>query len=235
MWKYFLNLIFPYKCIICDSYETEREVCSSCWGKITFITKPYCVICCNPFNYEEDEQAICGYCVANTPLYNKAIAALKYDEHSKKLIHKFKYQDQLHLLEYLANLMVNVGGDILNDIDYIVPVPMHKHKLLKRGYNQAALLGHRIAKIRKIKYLPELLIKKNNIVAQADLTREQRLKNIKNSFLVNKKLQDDIKGKNILLIDDVITTGATINECCKMLRAHKPTKISVLALAKTVS
>ncbi len=233
MWKYCLNLLFPRKCIICDSYQTQRDVCSDCWGKITFITKPYCSLCANPFSYEEDDQAICGHCVIKTPKYDKAISILKYDEHSKKLIHKFKYQDQLHVLNYLVDLMTNMSSDIINNVDYIVPVAMHKYKLLKRGYNQAALLAMRIAKNKKITYLPQLLTKENNTSAQAGLKREHRLKNIKNSFSLNPKFKNLIKNKNILLIDDVITTGATIDECCKLLRTAHPEKIFVLTLAKT--
>jgi ComF family protein len=233
MWQKFLDLLFPRKCIICDSADTQRDVCSNCWQKITFITKPYCVICSNPFNYEEDDQAICGHCVIKTPKYDKAISILKYDEHSKKLIHKFKYQDQLHALDYLTSLMVNMSSDIINNVDYIIPVAMHKYKLLKRVYNQAAMLAMQIAKSKKITYLPQLLIKKNNSSAQAGLKREHRLENIKNSFQINEKLKHLIKGKNILLIDDVITTGATIDECCKLLRTAGPVKIFVLTLEKT--
>jgi len=234
MWKNFLNLIFPIKCIICDSYKSQRDVCSDCWGNISFITKPCCFICGISFSYENDEKAICGHCVAKKPAYNKSISILKYDEYSKKIIHKFKYQDNLHLLDYLVSLMNNLGVSIISQADYIVPVPMHKYKLLKRGYNQAALLAMRIAKKNNIKYLPELLIKKKNTLAQADLKKDQRVNNIKNTIVINKKYVNLISEKKILIIDDVITTGATIDECSNIIRKYNPSSILVLSLAKSV-
>ena len=141
MIKYFLNLLFPTKCLVCDSYANQTSICGECWGKCTFITKPSCNICSHPFNYDEDSEAICGACVANKPKYNKAIVIFKYDDHSKKLIHKFKYQDQLHILDYFIELMLNMGKDVIEQADIIIPVAMHKYKLLKRGYNQSALLA----------------------------------------------------------------------------------------------
>ena len=232
MWRYLLNLLFPAKCIICDSYATEENICANCWGNLTFITKPYCYKCSNPFNFENDEKAICGYCIINEPKYDQALSILKYDDFSKKLIHKFKYNDQLHILDYLARLTLNIGQEIIKKADIIIPVAMHKQKLLKRGFNQSALLASIIAKKAKLEYIPNLLIKKENKTPQAGLERKERLKNIQNSFQINKDY--NIKDKKILLIDDVITTGATVNECCRMLRKDNPAKIYVLSLAKRV-
>jgi ComF family protein len=232
MWKSFLNLIFPIKCIICDSYKTQREICSNCWGNIPFITKPYCYICGIPFSYENDEKAICGYCVMKRPSYDKSISIFKYNEYSKKIIHKFKYQDNLHILDYLVNLMSNLGNSLIIQADYIVPVPMHKYKLLKRGYNQSALLAMKIAKKNNVKYLPELLLKIKHNMPQASLKKGQRIENIKNTICINNKYKSLIAGKVILLVDDVITTGATIEECAKIISGYKPSHIFILSLAK---
>ena len=126
------NLLFPIKCIICNSYESQSNICGSCWEKLTFITKPYCYICSHPFEYELDEKTICGDCVKSKPNYDKAISILKYDDYSKDLIHNFKYKDQLHILNYFVSLMLNMGKEIIDQADIIVPVAMHKQKLLKR-------------------------------------------------------------------------------------------------------
>lgn len=130
--------------------------------------------------------------------------------------------------------MLNMGKEITQQSDVIVPVPMHKYKLLKRGYNQAALLAMKLSSKLKIKYLPQALIKTNNTIPQAELKKDDRIKNVKNSFKVNPKFKESLKGKNILLVDDVITTGATIDECCKTLRKAGPKNIFVLSIAKRV-
>ena len=121
---------------------------------------------------------------------------------------------------------------MIDQADVIIPIAMHKHKLLKRGYNQAALIAMKIAKLKKIKYLPQAVIKVVNTDSQAGLKKSQRIKNIKNSFKLNDKFINEIRGKKILLIDDLITTGASIDECCKILKLASPSQIFVLTLAK---
>ena len=172
MIKYLLNLLFPNKCIICDSHASQNNICPECWGNCSFITKPYCAICSHPFAYDDDNEAICGACILNKPKYDKAISVFKYDNFSKKIIHKFKYQDQLHILDYFVGLMLNLGKEIIDQTDIIIPVAMHKHKLLKRGYNQAALLAMKIASKKKIQYLPQGLIKLENTIPQAELKKD---------------------------------------------------------------
>lgn len=234
MLKQLLNLLFPTKCIICDQHHSQNEICPNCWSKLTFITNPSCAICSTPFEYETNKETICGNCIINKPNYDHATSLLKYDEHSKKLISRFKYQDQLHILNYFVNLMINLGKEIIKDTDIISPVAMHKYKLLKRGFNQSALLAMRLSTKTKIKYIPQLLIKTTNVKAQVGLKREERLHNVKNSFIINPLFKGKIKGKKILLIDDVITTGATINECCHVLRKEQPAKIFILTIAKRI-
>ncbi len=232
--KIILELIFPKKCIICKSHRINSHLCIDCWKKIDFISKPNCSVCSYSFEYEPLKEALCGACILSYPMYDKAIAAFKYNENSKELIHQFKYKDNLHILNFLADLLSMSGKDIIKQTDIITVVPMHKKKFLKRGYNQAALLAMKIAKKYNLKYLPELLIKKKNIIPQADLKKKERIENVKNVFKYNYKYLNCVEGKNILLIDDVITTGATINECCKILKDKNPNKIFVLALAKRV-
>lgn len=230
--KKILNIFFPLKCIVCDTYETETYVCSSCWSKINFITKPYCKICSFPFLYEEDDDAICGSCVAKHPSFKKLTYLMKYDQHSKKIIHRFKYQDKLEILNYLTNLMCTSLKDTKDKIDFVAPVPMHKLKIINRGYNQSALLASKLAKKLNKEYLPDLLIKLKNSKPQMGLSKKEREKNVKNTIRINNKLICKIHNKNILLVDDVITTGSTIKECCKILQQNSCNEIYISALAR---
>ena len=232
--KLIIDLIFPRKCIICDRYDCQTEVCTECWKKLSFISQPSCFICSTPFPYENEKESICAECIVNKPSYDRSISILEYDDASKKIIHDFKYKDQLHILEYIVNLMTNIGKDIFNDLDIIAPVPIHKYKLLKRGYNQSALIAMNVAARKDLPYFPQLLIKSKNTLAQTGLKKSQRTINIRNSFELNNKLYSNIADKNILLIDDVITTGSTVNECSRILKKEGANKVLILTLAKKI-
>lgn len=235
MIKIISDFIFPKKCFCCGEYIDENKLCYKCWKKLNFISKPCCNICSYPFEFEEDEEAICGACIANKPEYNKAISIFRYDLGAREIIHKFKYEDKLQILDYLTDLLNNSISHYAHEIDVITIVPLAKMKLLKRGYNQAALLAMKLAQRHKFLYLPELLIRRKNNISQVSLKKEKRLKNVKNNFAINNSYVNLIKGKNILLIDDVITTGATVNECSLKLKQFQPNKIFVLSVAKTIT
>lgn len=232
--KNFLNLLFPFECTICKTKDTEQHVCNNCWNEINFIDENSCYICSNPVFISSNEKLICAECLKNKPHYTQAKALMKYDARSKKIIKNFKYFDQLHLLNYLSNLLVSRAKNLINECHFIIPVPMHKFKFIRRGYNQASLLAGAIAISCNKPYIANLLIKNKNTKAQSFLNKKERQKNIKNSIILNKKYLPLIKNKKILLVDDVITTGATINECSKTLKLGSPEQVYVLSLAKRV-
>ncbi|KKB96192.1 DNA utilization protein GntX [Candidatus Arcanobacter lacustris] len=233
-WRKILDLIFPPKCLICGSLIASMPgLCSNCWANINFISKPACAKCNLPFEYDFGEDVICGACTASKPLYHKAKSVFIYDDFSKPLLHGLKYQDKTHLAPYLASLMRIAAGDLLSYSDIIIPVPLHKKKLLSRLYNQSALLSLYLHKSTKIPFEPNLLIKHKNTKTQTGLTKKQRLSNIKGSFMINEKFIYQVKDKNIMLVDDVITTGATINACTRLLLKYGANKVNILTLART--
>ena len=232
--KDFIKIIFPNSCFICDKIISEGYFCIDDWKKIRFLHKPACEICFWPFMFEVEGQIRCANCIKDPPVYFKSISVLKYDEFSKSLITKFKYSDKTYIARYFADLIFGYGKEILPDIDFIAPVPLHKLRLITRRYNQAALIANHFAKLSGKKIINDLLVRTKNTKAQATLNKKLRGKNIVGVFTLNKKYQQHIKGKNILLIDDVITTGATINSCSKVLKKSGVNKVYVLTLAKTV-
>jgi ComF family protein len=233
--KHFLtqirNLIFPPRCLICYCLvDYGNGLCASCWLKVSFISKPYCAICSLPFDFDLGEDAICGACTSQRPLYDKALSVLAYDQNSKSLLQGLKYQDKTHLAPYLAKLLYGISHDMLKDADILVPVPLNKIRLLHRLYNQSSLLCLYLSKLSKLAFEPNMLIRAKNDVSQTGLSKKKRLKNVKGAFVANTKYH--IQGKNIILVDDVITTGATIEACTKELLKAGAAKVSVLSVAR---
>lgn len=226
-------VLFPPKCIKCNKIiDSYGNLCSNCWSSIEFITDPMCKICGVPFEFDMDIDLICGQCAGTKQFFDHAISIFKYDENSKNLIYKFKYNDKTYLSKYFAKWIYKNIHTSINDYQYIVPVPLHRKRMRKRFYNQSSLIASYLAKLSKKTFLPNLLIKNRYDVPQTSLTKKQRLKNVKSSFAINPKLQSKIEGTKILLIDDVYTTGSTLNECSKILKKNGCNQITAVTLAR---
>lgn len=228
-----LNLVFPPRCLSClATVDTSGVVCHKCWSKMEFIAKPCCARCSNPFPYNIDEE-LCYYCKDDPPSFSNAFAVVKYDDFSDKLIYSLKYYDRTDLASTLSAMMISKIAELAHSIDIITCVPIHKNKLKKRGYNQAALLAKHVANAIGKPFNPSILIKTKDTISQSGLSKEERKENVKHSFGINAKHSKKVFRKNVLIIDDVITTGATLNECCKKLKRAGAKKLVVLTFAKT--
>jgi ComF family protein len=242
--KSVIDLVLPPKCI-CGKKQTAENanICGECWLKIDFINSPMCQKCGDPFQFKSDilenddnglAELLCTNCLANPPSYELQRCVFNYNENSNFIITKFKYSDSTHSAKYLAKQLHNISKNFIDEIDLITSVPIHYKKLIKRKYNQSALLANELSKITKKPVNNFILKRIKNNKPQAGLPREERLKNVKGSFEVNPKALKKISGKNILIIDDVITTGATMRECTKVLQKNNVNKIYVLAVGRTL-
>lgn len=226
-----INYVFPFRCSACSNLTDSSDgICGSCWPKFNFITKPYCDICCEKFQVNLGEDAICGRCISHKPKVDTMRSLLEFAPDTKKLIHKFKYNDKTSLGKFFAKLLYNRFEQELKDVDLIVPVPMHKFKRIFRGYNPPQILASELAKQMNKPTVPELLIKEKMTKNQVGLSRAQRSKNLSGSFAVSKNF--DVTGKVILLVDDVLTTGATSNECSKILKKSGASVVKLVTIAK---
>lgn len=228
------DIIFPAKCIVCNALSTsDLLLCASCWKEIEFITEPGCSACGFPFDFDMGADALCVSCVKSRPYFDRAFAAFRYTTSSKAFVYKLKYQDQLYIAAFFARFITN---KLRNFYEYriVIPVPMHRNKLRKRLYNQSAILARQVAKTLRLDYFPNILIKTKDTIAQSKLNRERRKQNIVNSFAVLEDYKNIIKGHNVILIDDVYTTGATVNECSKILKKAGCKKILVVTMARVV-
>ncbi len=229
------NVVFPETCVVCGSIVHDGHICSNCFSALSFITNPMCTVCGFPFKFYEknsdNKNYVCVNCLKQKPFFDKSISVLRYNDAAKQIILPFKHGDKTFLNDFIADLMFKFGKDVINKADFIVPVPISFIRLLKRKYNQSALIASAICAKSGKAYLGALKRIKFT-KSQGHLPEKERIANVKNCFSLNKNFLNKIKDKNILLIDDVFTTGATVNECAKVLKQNGVNKVFVLTLCK---
>lgn len=228
-----LDLLLPPRCPVSGEIVNATGLLAPhIWAGLSFIEIPYCHDCGLPFSFDMGEGAICASCAGNPPVFGQARSALVYDDASRGLILAFKHGDRLESVPALVPFMMRAGGDLIAQADYLVPVPLYRWRLLRRRYNQASLLAYGIGKAAKKTVLPDSLFRTRSTPIQGHMTSGARAKNVKNAFAVREKDKARVAGKNILLIDDVYTTGATVSECAKALLKAGAAQVNVLTLAR---
>ena len=230
------TLFFPPLCLACDNIireeEGSRPFCPSCYSKITPCMDPLCSVCGMPLAGSGDEYRICGKCLLRPPFFSRARTLGKYDGPLLEAIHLFKYQKNVTAGERLGRMMARWSLDCLDLSAYerIIPVPLHPSKLRNRGFNQSLVLARQIARTGSIPLDVTTLVKDSDGIAQVGLGEEERKKNVRNRFSVcNRK---GLSGKRFLLVDDVYTTGSTVDECARVLLMNGAKEVGVAALAR---
>lgn len=234
MLRRFLHLILPHRCFKCDVIlEGYNGLCSTCWAGIHFISKPYCAQCGYPLEIHLGDGAICGQCAKGENALSHVRSLFVYDEMSKGLILKLKHGDALHSAPFYGEHLSDIAADVLEESQILCPVPLHWSRLLSRSYNQSHVLGKEIAKRRpRLDYLPRLLRRHRATESQGRLTTNQRFSNIQGSISLDKQQKNRIKGKRIVLVDDVMTSGATLNTCAKVLLRSGAERVDAITLGR---
>ncbi len=214
--------------------QQSQGVCADCWGKLTFLGDPCCLCCGYPFELSLGKDALCGACSGRPKAFDRCRAALSYDACSKDMIIGYKHADRTHLTEIFARWMSGAGREFWNSADVLVPVPLHPRRLLSRRYNQSALLAKVLARQHNKVFVPDLLLRRKNTVSQGQLSSSGRWRNVAGAFEVNPVRKINLDGKNILLIDDVYTTGATVDACSRILRKEGAGSVCALVLARVL-
>lgn len=232
------EIIFPSHCLVCARIISQNSLfCNDDWQELKFITDPKCKICSYPFEYNvaTHQDLYCVSCLTKRPFYDRLVTIFSYNEQIKKAVACLKYNDATYLSKKFAELIFKKIKNEINNFDLIIAVPLHKKRLKKRKFNQSILLVQAIVKYNKsLKFYPDLMIRTKYNHAQVGLSKKQREKNLVNAFQVRDKYLSLIKNKKILLIDDVVTTGTTVNNCAKVLRKNGANEIVVLTIAKTL-
>ncbi len=228
-----LDFLFPPICLSCSKHVGEwGQFCNTCWSNLVFIEKPLCKQCGSPFDFKIEDDTLCGKCIQTKPHYDRVRSIFLYNDVSKKIILNLKSYDSTHLALYMAKYIKKAPDDLLSNADIIAPVPLHWKRLLKRKFNQSSLILQHLDIDADKKYY-DLLYRKKNTPIQGNMNEEKRIENTKSAFRVTEAYLSAIKGKNILLIDDVFTTGATINECAKTLKKQGAKEVWCLSFART--
>lgn len=248
-----LDLLLPPRCLACGAaVDHGGALCAACWGTIHFIDQPLCRHCGRPFDLPPEELPggaagwLCGPCLAQSPVHDGMRAAVVYDDASRPLILAFKHGDRTASAPLFAAWMARAGAGMLDGADLLVPVPLHRWRLLSRRYNQAALLCHAIARLLTRRRGPDapvrqgprvaadLLVRRRATPVQGRLSRLARARNMAGAFAVHPGRRDLVVGRRVVLVDDVYTTGATVAECVRVLRRAGAARVEVLTLARVL-
>ncbi len=227
------DFLLPGRCLRCGIVVSETgALCSSCWEGMSFIAAPHCDRCGQPFEVDPVGGGICASCIADPPAYARARSVFRYDDASRALILRFKHGDRTGAAPHFARWMARAGGELLAGDPVLVPVPLHPWRLWRRRYNQAAMLAQAIAKQAGKPCIPDALVRVRATPSQGRLGRGQRRRNVKGAFQV--KRAGAIEGNRVILVDDVLTTGATVDECVRVLQRGGASQVDVLTLARVV-
>jgi len=230
---FLLDLIYPPRCIFCEDIipiEEERAICKNCKNIISFVKGKVCQKC-GKLLEDDMSKDVCIDCIKNTQYYDKGLALFVYEGLVRDMIYRFKYGGHKEYAKYLGEfLSEKIRKERLEEkIDLIIPIPIHSNRRKKRGYNQCEELAKVISKKLNIPMNASVLIRKKETKPQSGLSFTQRKNNMKDAFELKNTF--DIYHKNILLIDDIYTTGATINSCSKLLKKKNANEVYFLTLS----
>lgn len=234
--RWALDLVMPPACPVCRApLGRQNGLCPACWGKLRLIAPPYCASCGAPFDFSAGPGQTCAVCVAEPQRVRPARAAAFYDDGSKALILPLKHADRLDLAPLMARMMWAAGRDALAGADYLVPVPSHWTRLVRRRANQAAELTRALSVVSGIAYAPWALTRVKQTPLQGTHGGVKgRTKNVRGAFKVQGSSVARLKGKRLVLVDDVWTTGATVNACGHTLLAAGAAQVAAVTFARVV-
>jgi ComF family protein len=228
-----VDVLLPPRCLACGAAVTQAgALCAECWRGLTFLGRPCCACCGLPFEYDLGESVLCGDCARHRPTFDRARAALRYDDASRRLILGFKHGDRLHSAPAFGRWLKRAGGELIRDADLSIPVPLHWTRLFARRYNQAAVLAHALAAGGGPQVGADWLVRRRRTPSQGKRNASARRRNVAGAFAVNSGRR--VAGRRIVLVDDVFTTGATLDECARVLLRAGAARVDALTLARTV-
>lgn len=228
-----LDLLLPPRCIATgEIVDRQGMISPKFWSELVFIDDPMCAVCGLPFALPMAAGGLCANCLDREPRFDKARSCVVYNDASRKMILNFKYGDHLHSVHTFMPWLERAGAALIAESDIIIPVPLHPRRLWARRFNQSALLAQALARRSGRSYAPDTLVRQRCTPPQKGLNRKERNDNVRDAFAIPPRLAATLAGKNILLIDDVFTSGATLDACTRELKSAGAAAVFVLTLAR---
>lgn len=229
------DLLTPPVCAACGRrIGSPDALCAECWREVAFIRQPLCDRLGIPLPYATVTPTVSAAALADPPIYDRARAVAAFGPVMRRLVHQLKYQDRHHGRVLFGCWLADAGRDLLGEADVLVPVPLHPMRLLARRFNQSAILANELGRVTGLPVDVHSLQRTRRTPPQVDLTAEQRRLNVRGAFRVRPDRRGRIAGRRVLLIEDVVTTGATITACARALKRAGAARVDVLALAMRV-
>ncbi len=230
-----LNVALPPLCPACRQLIGDSgALCAECWSGLSFIAPPYCERLGIPFAYDPGPGILSMQAIADPPAYNRARAAVRFDDVARDLVHALKYGDRLDLAPTMARWMATAGREILADADALIPVPLHWRRLWTRRFNQSATIAKQISALSGVPLAHGGLKRVKATAQQVGLSRPERALNVQGAFRVPPDGKAEVAGRRVILVDDVLTSGATVDACARALLRAGAASVDVLVFARVV-
>ncbi len=230
-----IDVALPQLCASCREPVGDAGLCPACWAKLSFIAPPYCERLGIPFAYDPGPGVLSMEAIADPPAYHRARAAVRYDDVARTLVHALKYGDRLDLAPTMGRWMANAGRALVHEADAIVPVPLHWRRRWARRFNQSTLLAEIVAKASGVPVNERALTRAKATRQQVGLSQSARAQNVQGAFRVPPDGKADVAGRRLVLIDDVLTSGATLDACARALLRAGAAQVDALVFARVVA
>ncbi|SER33084.1 comF family protein [Faunimonas pinastri] len=230
-----LDLLLPPVCPACRAPVGEpHALCARCWSEIRFIEKPYCPVYGTPFAYRLGSSVLSAEALADPPPFDRSRAATAFGDITQDLVHQLKYHDRPEVASFMARAMARAGAELLEGETLLIPIPLHRWRLWRRRFNQAAVLARKIAEMTSTGFDARTLVRIRATRQQVGLSGSQRRLNVQSAFLVPEAMKIRVQGRHVVLVDDVYTSGATVKAATRALLRAGAARVDVLTFARVL-